>query len=118
MTTTPFDRTAASAISHQPLTPTAALPTRNGTGRCATPGAPRPVPLLHRANWAQINLGLCSSLDEKRGSDQYRRAIVACFVFRQKISRRAVWDFFDSIGPERRSQNILLLAPLLGTKRT
>jgi len=48
----------------------AALPIRNGTGRCATPGAPRPVLLLHRANWAQINLGLCSLLDERRGSGQ------------------------------------------------
>jgi hypothetical protein len=28
----------------------------------------------------------------------YRRAIVACFVFRQEIGRKSVWDFFDSIG--------------------
>ena len=62
-TTTPSDRTAASAISRQRLTPNSALPTRNGTGRCATPRAPRPVPLLHRAKWAQINPGLRSSLD-------------------------------------------------------
>src|SRR5262249_24582908 len=40
--TTRFDRTAASAVSRQPLTPTAALPTRNGTGRCATPGLRAP----------------------------------------------------------------------------
>ena len=26
-----------------------------------------------------------------------RRTIVACFVFRREISRKAVWDFFDSI---------------------
>ena len=48
-TTTPSDRTAALAISRRPLTPIAALPTRNGMGRCATLRAPRPVPLLHRA---------------------------------------------------------------------
>jgi putative transposase len=45
MTTTPFDRTAVSAISRQPLTPLAALPTRNGTGRCATSRAPAPRPV-------------------------------------------------------------------------
>jgi hypothetical protein len=67
-TTALSDRTATLAISRRPLTPIAMLPTRNGTGRCAAPGAPRPVPLLHRAKWAQINLGLCSSLDETRGS--------------------------------------------------
>jgi putative transposase len=55
-------------ISRQRLTPTAALPTRNGTRRGATPTAPRPVPLLHRAKWAQINPGPCSSLDERRGA--------------------------------------------------
>jgi hypothetical protein len=31
----------------------------------------------------------------------YRRAIVACFVFRQEIGRKSVWDFFDSIGQKR-----------------
>ncbi len=67
-TTIPSDRTAVSAISRRRLTPTAALPKGNGTGRCATPRAPRPVPLLHRSKWAQINLGLCSSLDERRRS--------------------------------------------------
>ena len=45
----PFDHAAVSAISRRLPMPTAALPTRNGTGRCASPGAPRPVPLLHRA---------------------------------------------------------------------
>jgi hypothetical protein len=33
------------------LTPTAALPKRNVTGRCATPRAPRPVPLRYPAKW-------------------------------------------------------------------
>ena len=37
-------------------------------GRCATPRAPRPIPLHHRANKAQINPGLYPSLDERRGS--------------------------------------------------
>ena len=40
------------------------------TQRDGTPRAPRPVPLLHRAKWAQINPGLRSSLDERRGSGQ------------------------------------------------
>ena len=39
-------------------------------GACATPRAPRPIPLLRRANKAQINPGLRSSLDESRGSGQ------------------------------------------------
>jgi diphthamide biosynthesis methyltransferase len=30
------------------------------------------------------------------GLSAYRRAVVACFVFRREISRKA--DFFDSIG--------------------
>ena len=46
----------------------AALPKSNGTGRCAALRAPRPVPLLHRAKWAQINSGLYPSLDERRAS--------------------------------------------------
>ena len=33
------------------------------------------------------------------GLAAYRRTIVACFVFRREISRKAVWDFFDSIDP-------------------
>jgi hypothetical protein len=41
---------------------------RDGTLRYTEGSAPRP--LLHRAKWAQINLGLCSSLDERRGSGQ------------------------------------------------
>ena len=44
------------------------LPRCNGTRRCATLRAPRPVPLHHRANRAQMKPGLYSSLDETRGS--------------------------------------------------
>jgi hypothetical protein len=33
------------------------------------PKAPRPAPLLHRAQWAQIQSGLFPLLDEARGSD-------------------------------------------------
>ncbi|MCK1506528.1 transposase [Bradyrhizobium sp. 18] len=44
---------------------------RNGTGRCATLRAPRPVPLLDRAKWVQPKMGLCSLLDERRGSGQH-----------------------------------------------
>jgi hypothetical protein len=43
-------------------------PQCNGTGRCATSRAPRPVPLHHRANKAQMNPGLSSLPDETRGS--------------------------------------------------
>jgi putative transposase len=39
-------------------------PKMQGRGRCATPRAPRPIPLHHRANKAQINPGLYPSLDE------------------------------------------------------
>jgi hypothetical protein len=41
---------------------------RNGSGRCAQSGAPRPVPLQHRARQAQMANRLYSSVDEKRGS--------------------------------------------------
>ena len=68
-TTTRCGPTAVSAISRRPSTPKPALPERNGTGRCAS-RAPRPVPLLRRANKAQINPGLYPSLDETRGSGQ------------------------------------------------
>ena len=37
------------------------------------------------------------------GLAAYRRTIVACFVFRREISRKAVWDFFDSIRQTRTS---------------
>jgi hypothetical protein len=36
------------------------------------------------------------------GLAAYRRTIVACFVFRRDINRKAVWDFFDSIEPKRK----------------
>src|ERR1700751_5305526 len=32
----------------------------------------------------------------------YRMAIAACFVFQREISRSVFWDFFDSIGHERK----------------
>ena len=38
--------------------------TRNGAGHCAMSRAPRPAPLLHRAPWAQMQLGLYPSVDE------------------------------------------------------
>ena len=49
-------------------TPNSVLPKCNGTGRCAMSGASRPIPLHRRANKAQINPGLYSSPDERRGS--------------------------------------------------
>src|SRR5208282_1118170 len=66
--TTPSGRTARSAICRQSPMPNSALPKCNGTGRCATLRAPRPVPLHHRANRAQMKPGLRSLPDEIRGS--------------------------------------------------
>jgi hypothetical protein len=66
--TTRSDHIVASAISHRRSMPHSALPRCNGTGRCATPRAPRPIPLHHRAIKAQINPGLYPSLDERRES--------------------------------------------------
>ena len=40
----------------------------NGTGRLSYLGAPRPIPLLHAAGMAQINLGLSFALDDNWGS--------------------------------------------------
>src|SRR5262249_29012797 len=42
-------------------------PECNGSGRYATPGAPPPDPLNHRANWAQMLPRLYPSLDESWG---------------------------------------------------
>jgi putative transposase len=53
-TTTPLGHTAVSAICRRPRTRRSAFPRRNGTGRCATPRALRPIPLLRRTNKAQI----------------------------------------------------------------
>jgi hypothetical protein len=52
----------------RPSMPIATLPNRNGARRYATPRAPRPAPLLHRASWAQMKIGLYSSGDESWGS--------------------------------------------------
>src|SRR4029077_20715119 len=68
MTTTPFDRTAHSIICRQPPTPKSPLLECNGTGRLRYAGAPRPVPLHHRAIRAQMKPGLYSSADEAWGS--------------------------------------------------
>jgi hypothetical protein len=68
MTTTPSGHTALSAICRQPYLPNSAILECNGTGRCATSGAPRPVPLHHRANRAQMKPGLFLSADETRDS--------------------------------------------------
>jgi hypothetical protein len=65
---TTFAHTARSATSHRANLPIAVLADRNGAVRCATPGAPRPAPLLHRAPWAQMSLGLHMSADESWGS--------------------------------------------------
>ncbi len=68
--TTPSGRTAPSATCHLPSTPNSAIPRSNGTGRLSCHGAPRPVPLHHRAKAAQMTFGLCFQLDERRGSGQ------------------------------------------------
>ena len=67
-TAAPFDRTAHSVICRQPPTPKSPLLECNGTGRFRYVGAPRPVPLRHRAIKAQLKLGLYSSADEAWGS--------------------------------------------------
>jgi putative transposase len=72
-TTTLSGRTARSAICRPPSLPNSAFPKCNGSGRCATSRAPRPAPLHHRANKAQMMPGLSSSLDESWGSAQERR---------------------------------------------
>src|SRR6516165_10307994 len=59
---------SAWAICRQPITPSSAPRHRNGTGRCAQSGAPRPAPLPHRAQQAQMTNRLYLSLDENRGS--------------------------------------------------
>jgi len=68
MTTTRSGHTAGSAICRRLPTPDPALLTCNGPGRLSYLGAPRPVPLHHRATRAQMKPGLYSSLDERRGS--------------------------------------------------
>lgn len=42
-------------------------------GRLSASGAPRPIPLHHRANTAQMMVGLYSQLDERTGSGQWGR---------------------------------------------
>ena len=51
--------TVRSAICRPLSLPNSAFPECNGTGRCATSRAPRPAPLHHRANQAQMKPGLC-----------------------------------------------------------
>jgi len=53
MTTTPFDRTAHSAICRQPPTPKSPILEWNGTERFRYVGVPRPVPLHHQVIWAR-----------------------------------------------------------------
>jgi hypothetical protein len=60
-------------IYRQPSMPKSALPECNGTERCATSRDPRPVPLHHRANRAQMKPGLSSAADETRGAAHRRR---------------------------------------------
>ena len=76
--TTTSDRTARSAIYRPPNTPIAALPTCNGTVRCTTSRAPRPVPLHHRASQAQMKPGFYPALDEPRGSGGGPRDVTVC----------------------------------------
>jgi hypothetical protein len=61
-------RTVRSAICRPPSLANSAFPECNGTGRCAMSRAPRPAPLHHRANKAQMKPGLSSLADEIRGS--------------------------------------------------
>ncbi len=76
----PSGRTALSAICRQPYLPNSAIPECNGTGRCATSGAPRPVPLHYRAHRAQMKPGLFLSADETRGSGHPGRLFSRLFL--------------------------------------
>jgi len=57
-------RPLRSAIGKVP--PAVYVPRSNGTARLGYRGAPRPVPLHHKANAAQMTFGLCSQLGEIR----------------------------------------------------
>src|SRR6266702_7268734 len=70
MTTTRSGHTAGSAICRRLSAPDSALLTCSGPGRLSYLGAPRPVPLHHRATRAQMTPGLHSSPDERRGTGQ------------------------------------------------
>jgi hypothetical protein len=50
--------------------------------------------------WGRHQKAMSPPATSVTGLRTCRRTIVACFVFRREISRRAVWDFFDSIDPE------------------
>ena len=66
-TTIRSDHTVASIISRLRLTPRSATPPCNGTGRCATSGAPRPVQLHHRANRVQNEARILPIAGRKKG---------------------------------------------------
>src|SRR5665213_4045320 len=66
--TIPSGRTAPSATCRQPSMPNSAIPGCNGTGRLSCFRAPRPIPLHHRADKAQMKTGLYFQLDESWGS--------------------------------------------------
>src|SRR6185312_9329464 len=73
--TIPCGLTVASTICHPLNPPKSAHPECNGTGRLSNLGAPRPIPLLHRANHAQMTIGLCSLADERWGADQHNSPV-------------------------------------------
>src|ERR1700733_11790682 len=70
--------------------PNSALPECNGTGRCATLRAPRPGPLHHRANRAQMKPGLSSSPDETKGSAHALGRVV--LAKRERVIMLEPWD--------------------------
>jgi hypothetical protein len=51
-----------------------------------------------------VNLPM-TSVVEHRG---HRMAIAACFAFQREISSSVLWDFFDSIDPERTSGPVVV----------
>jgi hypothetical protein len=44
-----------------------------------------------------VNLSMTSAAELR----SHRIAIAACFAFRREINSSALWDFFDSIDPNR-----------------
>jgi hypothetical protein len=56
------------------------------------------IPPLYLATLVSLHLVTIALI---AGMRAHRRAIVAHFVVRRKISRKAIFDFFDSIDPQQ-----------------
>ena len=61
--------------------------------------------------WGRHQKAMSSPVTSVIGLAAYRRTIVACFVFRREISRKAVWDFFGQ-HPSNRTSYLGAARPL------